>query len=139
MAAFCLICTGVAYHSIISIVAGAAIASYAALVPLRVPHRIASLPWWRLALQAAVRTIPILAATYSASLAVNSGLPVIGAAGNLLFIGLLVLSAVLAFRLGQQGALKSFRLIAANSTSALALASAQIDLILHAFPLRRSS
>jgi hypothetical protein len=138
-AAFCLVCTGVVYHSTVSIGGGVMIAGYAALVPLRVPGQIASLPIKRLALQLIVRAVPILGAIYLTGLAVNSGLPVIDTAGNAVFIGLLALSAAIVLRVGTRNTLKSFRLVAANSTSALALVRAQIDLILHSFSLRRSS
>jgi hypothetical protein len=138
-AAFCLICTGVSYHSTISIAGGAMVAGYAALVPLRVPRQIASLPIKRFALHLLVRAVPILGATYLAALAVNSGLPVIDAVGTLVLIGLLALSAILIFRAGVRSTLKSFSLVAANSTNALTLARAQIDLILNLFPLRPTS
>jgi hypothetical protein len=138
-AAFCLISTGAVYHSSVSIGGGVVIAGYAVFVPLRVPNQIASLPIKRFALQLIVRAVPILGAIYLAGLAVNSGLPVIDTVGNAVFIGLLALSGAIVLRVGTRNTLKSFRLVAVNSTSAIALVRAQIDLILHSFSLRRSS
>jgi hypothetical protein len=139
MAAFCLICTGVAYHTAVSIGGGAIIAAYAAVVPLRLLNQIAALPLRRLALQLVTRATLIVGVVYLATLTVNSGLPVIDTVGSLLFIGLLVLLAAMVFRVGTRGTVKSFRLVAANSPGAVALARAQVDLVLNTLPLRRSS
>jgi hypothetical protein len=112
---------------------------YAAVVPLRLPCQIATLSIRRFALQLIVRGVPALGAIYLAAAAVNSGWPVIDIVGNAAFIGLFALLAAIIVRVGTRNTQRSFRLVAANSTSALALARAQIDLVLQSFSVRRSS
>jgi hypothetical protein len=136
--AFCLASWGVTYHSAVSIGGAAMIAVYALLVPLRVPNRISSWPSRRFVLQLMLRAAPILGALYCARFAVNSGLPVIDAIGNALFIGLLVLGGAIVFRAGKRTMLKSLSPATAAFTKALTSIRAQVNWVFLSFPRHRS-
>ena|ERR1700674_4202633 len=135
--AFGLASWGITYHSAASIGGAAMIAVYAFLVPLRVPNRISSWPSRRLVRQLMLRAAPILGALYCARLAVNSGLPVIAAIGNALFIGLLVLGGAIVFRICKRTMAKSLSPAAAGFTNALTSIRAQVNWVFVFFPRKQ--
>ena len=137
-AAFCLASVGVAYHGVLSIGGAAVIATYAIVVPLRLPSLVFSRPFARFVLQAVARVAGVAGVIYILSIAINSGLPIIDTFAGVLFIGVLALGAVMTLRTVGRQALGMVPRLTTASGRVKSLLIMQLSLVwssvLHAGP-----
>jgi hypothetical protein len=132
--ALCLAGISARSHTTLPLYGATAIALYALVVPLRLKALVLS-RWFPLfVLQLGVRAGAIAAAAYILSLAINSGLPPLAVLGNVLFLALLTLVAVVGLRAGGHRALRSIAALATVSGSALTKVRWQIGLVTLYFP-----
>jgi hypothetical protein len=132
--ALCLAGISARSHTALPLFGALAIALYALAVPLRLKALVLSRGFPGFVLQLGVRAGVIAAAVYILSLAINSGLPPLAVLGNILFLALLALVAVVGIRAGSHQALRSIAALAKVSGNALTKVRWQIGLISLYFP-----
>jgi hypothetical protein len=129
-AAFCLTCAGVAYHGALSIAGAAVIATYAIVIPLRLPGLMFSWSFARFVLQIVARVAGVAGVIYVLSIFINSGLPIIDTFAGALLIGVLALGAIMMLGAVGRKALEMVPRLTTASRRVKAAASMQLSLVL---------
>jgi hypothetical protein len=127
-AAFLLASVGVAYHGVLSIGGAAVIATYAIVVPLRLPGLILSWPFARFVLQIVARVAAVVGVIFVLSIFINSGLPIIDTFASAILIGVLVLGTAIAVRAVGRKVLELVPRLTMASRRAKALLIVQLSL-----------